>query len=193
MSTFHFFMRRAGAVTLHANRISIGAQQLRALAAMRLVTSGATLLERRLVQNPLVLLIRLIHVAVQTNVNGVGLREPWSFASVRIVAVGAIALGTGMLKLRFFDFVALIGVTADAEVFDLRLSQDDFAVLCRLVADIAQFLAKRWMQESLHQLGLSGLVRVVTTHAIGFREGLTFVGLDEPGIAGIVAIQTQGG
>jgi hypothetical protein len=69
VSTFHFFMRRGRAVTLRANRIPIGTQQLRALAAMRLVTSCATLLERRLVQNPLVLLIRLIHMAVQTNVD----------------------------------------------------------------------------------------------------------------------------
>ena len=69
VSTLHFFMRRAGAVALRANRIPIGPQQLRALAAMRLVTSCATLLERRLVQNPLVLLIRLIHMAVQTNVD----------------------------------------------------------------------------------------------------------------------------
>jgi len=109
---------------------------------------------------------------------------------VRVVAVGAIALRTGMLKLRLLDFVGLIGVTADAEVFDLRLGQDDFAVLWRLVADIAQFLAERWMQESLHQLGLNGLVRVVTSHAVGLGEGLAAVSLDESRVCGVMAVET---
>lgn len=47
------------------------------------------------------------------------------------------------------------------------------------------------MQESLHQLGLSGLVRVVTSHTVGLGERLTTMRLDESSIRSVMAVETQ--
>jgi hypothetical protein len=75
VSTFQFLVSCSRAVTLHADRVSIGTQQLWAFAAVRVMACSTTLLKGGLVQDTLVLLICLIDVTVQANVDGIRLRK----------------------------------------------------------------------------------------------------------------------
>ena len=68
-------------------------------------------------------------------------------AGVRIVALGAIARRARMLHFRLLDLLGLIGVAGDANLLGVGLRQDDFAVLRRLVADVALLFGKRRMHE----------------------------------------------
>jgi hypothetical protein len=180
-------------VALGADIVSVGAQQFRALSAVRVMTGGASLSERGLVQHLLILLLGLIDVTIQADVDGIGLGKCGRPSGVRVVAIGAVALRSGMLELRLLNSVSLIRVTSDADVPDLRLRQYDFSVLGRFVADFAEFFAKGRMHESLHQLGLRRLVRVVTGYAVGFGEGLPRVCLYQFFIVRVVAIKTECG
>ena len=162
-------------------------------AAVRIVAGRAALLKSRLVENFLVALFRLIDVTIQTDVHGVGLGKCAGLSGMRIVAVGAIALSSGMLELRLLNLVGLFGMTPDANVFDLRLGQNDFSVPGRLMTDFAQLLAEGRMHESLHQLGLEGLVGIVTGHAIGFAKGLAIVCLDQACVAGVMTFKAERG
>jgi len=119
-------------------------------AAMRIVAGRAALLKSRLVENFLVALFRLIDVTIQADVHGVGLGKCAGLSGMGIVAVGAIALSSGMLEFRLLNLVGLFGMTADANVFDLRLGQNDFSVSGRLMTDFAQLFAEGRMHESLH-------------------------------------------
>jgi len=96
-----------------------------------------------------------------------------------------------MLELRLLDLVSLIRVAADAEVFHLCLRQNDFSVLGRFMADLAELFAERRMHECLHQLGLHRLVRIVTGNAISFSERLPFMGLDQALVIRIVTVEAK--
>ena len=147
-----------GAVTLGADIVAVGAKQLRALGAVRVVAGRASLSEGRLVQD-FVLLLGLIDVTIQADVDGIRLGESRRPSGMRVVAIGAVALRARMLKFRFLNFVSLVRVTSDTNVPDLRLRQHDFSVLGSFVADFAKLFAKGRMHERLHQLGLGGLMR----------------------------------
>src|SRR5215469_16134059 len=107
------------------------------IAAMRLVARCAALLECRLVQVRLLELLGLIGVASQTCTYGIGLYESGRLAGMRVVACGAIALGPWMLHLGFLDFFCLLSMAGHADGFCFALRQDDFAILCRLMACVA--------------------------------------------------------
>lgn len=184
-------MGGTGAMTLRTHAVAFRPEELRMFPAVGIVASCATLLKSRLVENFLVSLLRLIDVTIQADINGVGLGKGARFSSMWIVAVGAIALSSGMLELRLLNLVGLLGMTPGANVFDLRLSQNDFSVLGRLMADFAQLLAEGRMHESLHQLGLEGLMGIVTGQAIGFAKGLPIVCLDQACVASVVTFKTK--
>ena len=152
---------------------------------------GATLSEGGLVQDLLVLLLGLIDVTIQADVNRIGLGKCGRPSGMRIVAIGAVALRSGMLELRLLNSVSLIRVTSDADVPDLRLRQYDFSVLGRFVADFAKLFAERRMHEGLHELRLRGLVRVVTRYAVGLDKRLPGVRLYQIFVVCIVAIEAE--
>lgn len=181
------------AMTFRTHAVAFRPQELRMFPAMRVVAGRAALLKSRLVENFLVSLFGLIDVTIQADVHGVGLGKSAGLSGMRVVAVGAIALSSRVLELRLLNLVGLFGMTPDANIFDLRLGQNDFSVLGRLMTDFAQLLAEGRMHESLHQLGLEGLVGIVTGHAIGFAEGLPIVRLDQACVAGVVTFKTESG
>ena len=161
------------------------------LGSVRIMASRASLLEGRLMKDFLVLLVGLIRVTIQANVDAIRLRKPARLAGVWVVAVSAIALRSEMLELGLLDLVGLLGMAADAEVFHFRLRQHDFSVLGRFVTDFAELFSKRRMRESLHQLGLRRLVRIVTGDAIGFCERLPLVRFDQVLVVRIVTVEAK--
>ena len=110
-----------------------------------------------------------------------------------IVAIRAVALRAGMLELRLLNFVGLVRVTSNTNVPHLCLRQNDFPVLGSFVANFAKLFAKRRMHEGLHQLGLHGLVRVVTRYAVSLSERLPFVRFNQILVVCVVAVETECG
>ena len=178
-------------MTLQAQRIALGAQQVLVVAAVRLVAGGTALSEGRLMQMRFLELVSLLAVAGQAGIDRIGLDEARSLAGVRIVAGDAFSLRAGMLHLRLLDLLSLLGVASHAERLGIGLRQHDLAVLRRLVADVAGAAGERRMRELLHQLRLRRLVRIVTLNAIGGGERLPLVRLDQAGIFHVVAVDAQ--
>lgn len=111
---------------------------------------------------------------------------------MRIVAVGAVARGSGMLHFRLLDEFGLVGVAGDADVLDVGLREYDLSILRRSVTGCAAILiGKRRMHEPRHQFGLSRLVRVVALQAVRSSEGLTLVRLDQRFILDVMAIDAK--
>ena len=125
------------------NLRSLARSRCSIVSAVRLVTGGASLLERGLMQMRLLHLVALFGVAGQASVHRIGLEESRSAAGVRIVASRAVALRARMLHLGLLDLLRLLAVTGHADRFGLRLCQDDLAVLRRLVAGIARLRLRR--------------------------------------------------
>jgi hypothetical protein len=96
-----------------------------------------------------------------------------------------------MLHLGTLNLLSLLSVAGHAEFLGTCLRQNHFAVLGRLMADIALFLTKRQVHESLHQLRPVGLVRIVACQTIGFLERLILVSLDQRAVFNIMAIQAK--
>ena len=136
-------------------------------------------------------LVSLIAVAGQAGIDRIRLDEARRLAGVRIVAGDAFALRPRMLHFRLLDLLGLFGVTCHAQRLGIRLRQDDFAVLCRLMAGVARATGEGRMGELLHQLRLRRLVRIVTLNAIGCGEWLSLVRLDQAGIFHIVAVDAE--
>jgi hypothetical protein len=180
-------------MTLGADIVAVGTKQLWALGAVRVMARGASLSKRGLVQNLLILLLGLIDVTIQADVDSIGLGKCGRPSGMRIVAIRAVALRARMLKFRLLNFVGLVGVTSDTNVPNLRLRQYDFSALGSFVADFAKLLAKGRMHESLHQLGLRGLVRVVTRYAVSLGERLPLVRLNQTLVVCVVTIKTECG
>jgi hypothetical protein len=181
------------AMTFRTHAVALCPQEFWMFAAVRIVASRAALLKSGLMENFLVSLFRLIDVTIQADVHRVGLGKCARLSGMRIVAVGAIALSTGMLELRLLNLFGLLGMTSDTDVFDLRLGENHFPILRRLVTDFTQLLAEGRVHESLHELRLEGLVGIVTGHAIGFAEGLPVVRLDQASVAGVVTLKAEPG
>jgi hypothetical protein len=99
MSVFHFAVRGGCAVAFRAHTVSIRSQQLGTFASVRFMTGCAALFKYRLVQNFLGLQVRLVYVAVEAHGYRVGFGKSRRLSGMWIVAICAIALGTGMLKL----------------------------------------------------------------------------------------------
>lgn len=108
-----------------------------------------------------------------------------------VVAVRAVTLRSRMLELRLLDLLGLVRVATDTDFPNASLGQYYFSVLCRFMADFAEFLAKRRMHKRLHQLRPRRLVRVVTTHAVCLSERLALVRFDQTGVSSVVTIQTE--
>jgi hypothetical protein len=93
------------------------AKQVGIFAAVRLVTSAASLPEGRLMRVFFISLLRLIVMAAKADIDLVRVRKPRRFARVRIVAFNAIFRRAGMLHPRLLDLLRYVGVAGQAELF----------------------------------------------------------------------------
>src|SRR5271166_499347 len=182
-----------GTVALEAQSIrGLGPQQVIVLAAMRLVTGSASLLERWLVVHAFLAEVRDVAVAAQADIHSIRSWQPRLRTGMGAMAVGAIARGSRMRHFGALDGLGFIVVASYAKRLGIGLRQHHFSVFCRSMANVALFVCKRRMHKLRHQLGSVRLVRVVATQAICFIEGLVLVRLLQVRPLGIVAIQTQG-
>jgi len=110
---------------------------------------------------------------------------------MRIVTVGAISSRARMLNLSLIDELRLVGVTGHAQVLDVLLGQDHFAIFRRSMTGIATLLRKGRMRELGHQLGRRGLVGIMALQTVGGGKRLVLVRLLQGGIFQIVAIHAQ--
>jgi len=71
---------------------------------------------------------------------------------VRVVAVGAIPCGARVLDLCLRDLISFFRVAGNAYLLGAGLSQDNLAILGRLVARVARLRLERIVHESPHEL-----------------------------------------
>lgn len=185
--------RRVGAVALEAESISLGAQEMIVLSAMRRVANGTALTEGRLVMHGLFEQVGNIAVAAETDIHAVGFRQSRLTAGVGIVAVSAIAGSAGMLYLGGLDLLAFVVVAGEAQRLCVGLCEYNLTVFGRRVACVAAIPLERSVLELGHQLGRVGLVRIMALHAVGLRERLVIVRFLELLVVGVVAVETKGG
>ena len=95
-------------------------------------------LERRLVRMGFLLLFRLLGMARQAGIDGIGLDKARRLPGVRIVAGDAFALRSGMLDLGGVDLLGLLVMAGHAQRLGVRLGQDNLAVFGGLVAGVAR-------------------------------------------------------
>src|SRR5579859_10025 len=150
---FVFHGSRVRAVAFEAESVALGAQEFRAFATVGLVASAAALREGRLVVHGLFGKLGDVRMAAETDFDGICFRQTNVLAGVRIVAIGAIAGGAGMLHLGAFDLLGLFVVAGHAKRFRVRLGQHNFSVFCRRVADFALLVVKRRMRVLGKKLG----------------------------------------
>jgi hypothetical protein len=186
-SGFVFLRRSTWTVALQARSVSVGTEKFVSLAAVWFVTGATTLHKCGLVVDPLLCQIRDVRMTAQADFNGVRLRKSGILAGKGVVAIGAIADCPGMLHLCCVNLLGRVVVAGDAERLRVRLGQHDFPLFCRGVADFALFVCKGRMREARHQLGHSGLVRVVALNAIGGGERLVLVCLLQALVFHVVA------
>ena len=183
-----------GPVAFQAQRVRLlGAQQMIVLAAVRLVTDGASLLKCGLMKMRFLELGSLIAMAGETGADRVRVQEARSLAAMRIVASDAFSQGPGMRHLGLLHLLGLIAVTRGTERPAVSVGQYNFAVFRGLVTDGATPVGKWRMHESLHQLGLRRLMRIVALRTGGRGKRLSLVGLDERGVLGVVAVEAERG
>jgi len=119
---------RVRTMTLQAQRIAFGAQQVLVVAAVRLMADGTALSEGRLMQVRFLELLGLVAVAGQAGIHRIGLDEARRLAGVRLWQA-THSPAPRMLHLSLLDLLRLFGVAGHAERLRIRLRQDDFAVL----------------------------------------------------------------
>jgi len=107
------------------------------------------------------------------------------------MASDAIALRTRMLYLRGLNLLGFVFVTRQAECAAVGVGQDNFSILCRLVAAVAHLVVERIVQECLHQLRLRRLVRVVALQAVRAGEWLVLMRLLQSRILCVMALDAQ--
>lgn len=183
-----------GAVTFQTQLVRFcRAQQVLVFSPMRLVASGAALVECGLVQIFLFVLFGLFGVTGQADVDGVRLGESRRLSSMGVMAIHAIAGGAGVLHLGFFNLLGFFRVARQAQFLGGSRRQNDFSVLGCLVATGTGILAtvEGGMHERLHQLRLGRLVRIVTGEAIGAGKRLILMSLRQIGVLRVVAIHAK--
>ena len=142
-----------GTVTLEAKRISLGAQEVIVVAAMRRVAGGATLSKSGLMMRGLLAQFVDVVMASEADADGIGLRQAWLFAGVRAMAVCAIAHCAGMRDLCAVDLLRFVVMAAQADSLGVGLGQHHFSIFCRSMAGFAGFGLEGHMLELRHQLG----------------------------------------
>ncbi len=179
-------------MTLHAERSRVrGPKKMLIISAMRLMTSGASLLEGGLVKMGLLMLFSLIRMAGKAGIHRVRLDESRSLSRVRIVAGNALTLGAGVLDFRGLDSFGLLIMAGDAQRPRIGLRQNDFAVFRFRVTGVAGIAFERSVNELLHQLGACGLMRVMTGGAVCVRKRLAVMSFDQCGVFYVVTVSTK--
>ncbi len=192
MLVFHFVRLRVWTVTFEAERIDFfGSQQMLVLSAVRFMTRSAAFTKRGLVKMLFLTLLCLIRMAGEANFHAVGLRQSGLIAGVRIVAIGAIAHGTGMLHFCRFDLLHYFVMAGTANSLDVFLGQNNLPAFRRRVAHLAGLVGKRGVQKCLHQFRPVGFVRVVAGDTVGLFERLILVRFGQLRVLRIVTIQAQ--
>ena len=187
----HLRAFRLRAMAFEAEVVISGAQQLCILTAVGSVADTA-LAGYRVVRYIFGFEgLGLIGVAALAYGHGVGANEAWVPTSVRIVAIGAIALCARVREFCRGNLLRYFVVAVRAQRRNLGLGKFDLPIPGRFVANLAGLISERRMHVSLHQLGQLRLVRVVAVRADGAREGLTFVRLDQLVVLDVVTIDTQ--
>lgn len=186
---------RVRTVTFQAQSVGrAGTQQMLVITAVRLVTGIAALDKYGLVMNFLLRQIGDVGVAAEADVYRIRFWQSRIGARVRIVTVGTVPGRSRMLHFRLLDLLDLVRVARDAQIFHVRLCQDNLSGFRRGVTGLAPALFGKWRMEELgHELWLRRLVRVVALQAVRCRKRLVLVRLLQGCICRIVAIQAQGG
>ena len=188
----HHLRIRIRAVALQAEGVDVlGAQQFRVVASMSVMACSAPLSEGGFMVDSLFGLFRLFGMAGEADIHRIRFWESGRLAGVWIVAIDAIAHGTGMRHLGALDLLGLFVVAGDAEFLGAGLGQDHFAVLSWLVTEFTLLFAERYVHELLHQLGALGLVRIVAGQAIGLLKGLILMRLNQIAVFYVVTIQAE--
>ena len=180
-----------GAVALETERITLGAQKMIVISAVRRVASRASLDKGGLVMHRLLLQIVDVAVTSQANRDCVGLGQARLFARVRTVAVSAIAHRTRVRHFSGFDELGFVVVASNAQCLGVGLGEHNLTVFCRRMTGIAAIPLERDMLELCHQLGRIRLMRIVALEAVGGGEGLVVMGFLQVCILRIVAIKTE--
>lgn len=149
---FQFLWLTVGTMALEAECAALRSQEFRVFAAMRLVASGASLRECRLMQGLSVMQFGNVGMAGETSFNWIGLQESRRFTSMRIVTRGAIALSAWMLHFCFFDLFNLVGMAGHTDRLGISLRQHHLAIFRSCVAAVAHFILEWVVHECLHQL-----------------------------------------
>ena len=110
---------------------------------------------------------------------------------MRVMAGDAFALRARMLHLRRLDLLSLLFMAGEAERTAISVGQNNFSVLCRLMAAVAHLAFERRVQERLHQLGLGRLVRVMALQAVGRAEWLIQMRLLQCGVLHVVTVDAE--
>ncbi len=158
---------------------------------MRFVADGACLAKRWLVQMRLVTLLGLIAMAIEADFYRRTFGQAGRLAGMWIVAIGAVASGSGVRHLCRFNLLHLLVVAGDAQRLGLGLRQHHLAIFGGGVAGITALIRKRSVQDRLHQLRRIRLMGIVAGNAVGGGKGLALVRLLKIGILGIVTIETE--
>src|ERR1022692_323285 len=106
---------RVGPGALQAEGVSLGAQQMIVVAAVRLVTGRAALDKGRLMEHALLGLLGLVSVAAQADIDRVRFGKPRLPAGVGAVAVRAVARRAGMRNFGSVDELGFIVVAGHAK------------------------------------------------------------------------------
>ena len=162
------------------------------VSAMRLVTGGATLLESRLMVD-----------ALSSPASAISLWQPRQISTALVLGSPGCRLACGLWQsvqspaapgcwnFGRLDQLGFVVVAGHAQRLGVGLRQHHFSVLGRRMADFALLVGEWRMGEFRHQLGRSGLVRIVAAHAIGRLEGLILVRLLQVGVLYVVAIEAK--
>jgi len=180
------------AVTFQTKRINVAPpQNVFELSPVGFMADGTSLIEEGLVGRRLLALLKFFRVADETCDHDRGSGKPRPLPGMWVVTVNALAQRPRMLYLGCFNLLFLILMAHDTQLFGGLLRQDDLSIFCWLVADFTTLFSKWLVQKCLHQLGRPGLVRIMTTDAVGLGERLPVMSVDERLILCIVAVEAQ--
>ncbi len=178
-------------VALEAESISLGAQEVVDIAAMRSVASGTTLSEGRLMVYGLLFQVADVSVTAEADTHGISFWETGLVAGVRAVAISAITCCAGMRYLGGLNELGFIVVACDADCLGVSLGENDLAVLCRSMTEIAALGFEGRVHELDHQFGNCGLMGIVAFETVGRGEGLILMRLLQVSVLGVMTINTE--
>ena len=157
--------------------------------AMGLVTDGAPLLEKGLMRGPFFPLLQFFFVATKACNHHRGPGQSRPLPSMRVMTVNALTERSRVLHLGRFDLLLLLLMAGNAQLLRGLRRQYYFPILRRFMADLATLVGERRVEKLLHQLGRSGLMRIMTADAISLGKGLAVMRFDKRFVVRVVAVE----